>query len=330
MAGILDSFTSMISSDLAGRAGRAIDIDPSLVTRGFSAIAPVVLGGLTKATATPSGAASIFKGLPQDTGGDWLSSITDLLGGDAARRQASQTESIFGAGANAIGATLSEKFGFNVRPLLSLAIPMVLGIVSKTVKSQNLNAQGLADQLRTENDVFMKDPANKETAGLVFSALAASDKANALRQMFDEGEWLKVRNGPLTALYHVATASPSGPVGLTKEFSAAADAISEAAKTASATSLIGAAFGEGLAQDRLMQLAKERPEPRTLLAGLHECVAIVASKSPADAQSYRDVILDAARRAAEATKEGGFLGIGGTRVSETEQRALDDIRSALT
>ena len=31
MAGILDSFTSMISSDLAGRAGRAIDVDPSLV-----------------------------------------------------------------------------------------------------------------------------------------------------------------------------------------------------------------------------------------------------------------------------------------------------------
>jgi hypothetical protein len=206
---------------------------------------------------------------------------------------------------------------------------MVLGVVSKAVKSQNLNAQGLADQLRTENDGFMKDPANKETAGLVYTALAASDKANALRRMFDEGEWLKVRNGPLTALYHVATSSPSGPVGLTKEFSAAADAISEATKAAPATSLIGAAFGEGLAQDQLLRLAKERPEAKTVLAGLHESVAIVASKSPADAQAYRDVILDAAQRAAEATKEGGFLGLGGTRVSETEQRALDDIRTAL-
>jgi Bacterial protein of unknown function (DUF937) len=330
MAGILDSFTSMVGPDFASRAGRAIGADSSLVTRGISALGPVVLSGLTKATATPDGAASIFKGLPQDSGGDWLSGITDLLGGDAARRQASQTESIFGSGANAIGATLSDKFGFNVRPLLNLAIPMVLGVVSKMVKSQNLNPQGLADQLRTENDAFMKDPANKETAGLVYSALAASDKANALRQMFDEGEWLKVRNGPLTALYHIATASPSGPVGLTKEFSAAADVISEAAKTAPPTSLIGAAFGEGLAQDRLLELAKERPEARTVLAGLHECVAIVASKSPADAQAYRDVILNAAQRAAEATKEGGFLGIGGTKVSETEQRALDDIRSALT
>ena len=41
-------------------------------------------------------------------------------------------------------------------------------------------------------------------------------------------------------------------------------------------------------------------------------------------------VLTAARRAAEATKEGGFFGIGGTRVSEAEQRALDEIKSALS
>jgi hypothetical protein len=176
----------------------------------------------------------------------------------------------------------------------------------------------------------MKDPANKETAGLVFSALAASDKANALREMFDEAEWLKVRNGPLTALYHVATSSPSGPVGLAKEFTAAADAVAQATKTAPATSLIGTAFGTGLAQDQLMQLAKEHPEGKTLLDGLHESIGIVARKSPADAEAYRAIVLTAATRAAEASKEGGFLGIGGTKVSEAEQRALDDIKTALT
>jgi hypothetical protein len=76
--------------------------------------------------------------------------------------------------------------------------------------------------------------------------------------MFDESDWLKVRSGPLTALYHVATASVSGPVGLVKEFTAATDAVSQATQSAGPESLFGAAFGDGLAQEQLTQLAKER------------------------------------------------------------------------
>jgi len=37
-----------------------------------------------------------------------------------------------------------------------------------------------------------------------------------------------------------------------------------------------------------------------------------------------------ARAAAEASKEGGFLGIGGTLVSKEEQSALDAIEAALS
>jgi len=331
MAGILDMLSSTFDSDFASRTARAAGVEPSLVTKGIGAIGPVVLGALAQRTATPEGAQAIFKALPQSSGEGWLSGITDLLsGGGAAGRQAVGGGSIFGAGTNAIAATISEKLGFNVRPLLNIAAPLVLGLLAKAVKSQNLNASGLAAAVRGESDAFLKNPQNKEAASLVHSALAASDKANALREMFDESEWLKVRSGPLQALYHVATAAMSGPVGLVKEFTAATDAVSEATQTAGPESLVGAAFGDGLAQDQLTQLAKDRPESRVVLDGLHESIALIARKSPADAQAYRDVVLNAAQRAAEATKEGGFLGFGGTKVSEAEQRALNDIRNALS
>ena len=328
MAGILDGFTSMLSPELVSKASSAFGIDSSHVTRGLGVVGPVLLGGLAKSASTPSGALSLFNALPQDTGSNWLSGI---LGGSAAHThaQATQADSIFGAGTNAVGGWLGDKLGFNVRPLLGMAVPLLLGVISKQVKSQGLNATGAADWVRDEHDTFMRNPANKETAGLVFSALAASDKANALRQMFDEAEWAKVRGAPLAALYHVAAASEAGPGALAKEFSAASDAVAEATQTAPAISLIGTAFGSGLLQERWAQLAKDRPNSTALLRDLHESVTIVARKSPTDAQAYRDVVLGAARRAAEATKEGGFLGIGGTRVSEAEQRALDDIRTAL-
>ena len=41
------------------------------------------------------------------------------------------------------------------------------------------------------------------------------------------------------------------------------------------------------------------------------------------------MILSTAQATAEASKEGGFLGIGGQQVSAEEQAVLDQIKSAL-
>jgi hypothetical protein len=42
------------------------------------------------------------------------------------------------------------------------------------------------------------------------------------------------------------------------------------------------------------------------------------------------MILSVAQAAAEASKEGGFLGIGGTLVSSDEQAALDRLRTVVS
>jgi hypothetical protein len=55
----------------------------------------------------------------------------------------------------------------------------------------------------------------------------------------------------------------------------------------------------------------------------------VAAKSPEDADAFSSWLLECAQRAAEAAKEGGFLGWHAVRVSEGEQRMLDELRSAL-
>jgi uncharacterized protein DUF937 len=47
------------------------------------------------------------------------------------------------------------------------------------------------------------------------------------------------------------------------------------------------------------------------------------------AAAYGRLLVDAATHVAEASKEGGFLGIGGTRVSAQEQQAIDEIRAAV-
>ena len=48
-----------------------------------------------------------------------------------------------------------------------------------------------------------------------------------------------------------------------------------------------------------------------------------------EADSYKAWVLDIADDIANAAKEGGFLGFGGTRVSEGEQQILAELRTAL-
>ena len=51
--------------------------------------------------------------------------------------------------------------------------------------------------------------------------------------------------------------------------------------------------------------------------------------TPAEADAYKTFVMTVAQAVATAHKEGGFLGIGGTRVSEAEEQVLDEISLAL-
>ena len=57
--------------------------------------------------------------------------------------------------------------------------------------------------------------------------------------------------------------------------------------------------------------------------------ALVDAKGGADADGFKRWLAGLGERVAQAATEGGFLGIGGTRVSDKEESTLADIRTAL-
>ena len=78
------------------------------------------------------------------------------------------------------------------------------------------------------------------------------------------------------------------------------------------------------------ELPRDQGAARTaLLDGCKQAAAAVAQKSPAEAEEYKRWLVSLAQKTAEAAKEGGFLGIGGTRVSEAESTAVTELASAL-
>jgi hypothetical protein len=63
---------------------------------------------------------------------------------------------------------------------------------------------------------------------------------------------------------------------------------------------------------------------------VREAVTLVKEKGTAeDGEAYRAFIVRVAQTAAEAHKEGGFVGIGGKQVSDEERAALDELETVL-
>ena len=63
---------------------------------------------------------------------------------------------------------------------------------------------------------------------------------------------------------------------------------------------------------------------------LREAVGILEAKAtPEERDAYKRFVVTLAEAVANAHKEGGFMGVGGTQVSEDEQKALDEIAATL-
>jgi hypothetical protein len=331
MSSILDSLASSFGPDVVSSLGKALGADPAAITRGLGAAGPLALAGMTKMVGTPSGADALMKMLPQAGGESMLGGLGSMLSGLMGGGSASSlggVSSMLGPGTNAIGASLSRAVGFNVMPLIGMVVPAALAAVSKMAKAQNLDAASLASMLKTEQTKFVDNPANKETAALVSSAMQAGDRATAKIASFD-GDWSKVVSGPAAAMFAVATSDLSGPLGTIKEVQAASKAMHEAASKAAPDSVLAAALGGGLTHDIASQVKVLAPTKDKMIDLIKAGVAAVAAKSPTEVQAYKNTILAVAQAAAEASKDGGFLGIGGTLVSKEEQVALDTIKAAL-
>ena len=329
MPTILDSLASNFSPDVIGDIGKALGADTSAVSKGIGVIGPVLLSGMTRQATQPGGAESLMKLLPEGSGllGNLGGLLSGLTGGKTGS-EGSPMSALLGPGTNAIGASLSRTLGFNVTPLLAMAAPALLGMVSKAVKSDKLDASGLASMLGHERDAFTGNPANKDTVALVTSAISTGDKAAATIASYGES-WKHVSAGPAAALFMVSSSDLSGPIGTVKEAQAAGKAMLDAASKAEPTSVLASAFGAGLTMDMASQVKLLAPSKDKLIEIVKAGAAAVAAKSPAELQAYKNTVLSVAQASAEASKEGGFLGIGGTLVSKEEQAAIDAIKAAL-
>ena len=153
------------------------------------------------------------------------------------------------------------------------------------------------------------------------------------RADYTDEEWEALSRSPLVAGFAISLADPGGPIELTKESMAAMRSLATPPSDEElliAVSQYAQAHAKEHANLRKELGLKAATAKQQLTDELTSVNAILDAKAtPEEAAAFRQWIVEASQKAADAAKEGGFLGIGATRVSEGELAELSEIRQIL-
>jgi hypothetical protein len=152
---------------------------------------------------------------------------------------------------------------------------------------------------------------------------------------FPEDEWTRIVRAPFLAGLAISLADPGGPIEAAKESMAT---IKSATNPPSREQLLAEVALElqSMTQQRHNPLKGYKPNKaespgKQVLEELVSVRAMVAARAtPEETAAFGQWLLATAQAAADAAKEGGFMGFHAKQVSEGEQAMLDQVRNALT
>jgi OOP family OmpA-OmpF porin len=162
MSSILDMVRDAVTPELVSRMSGIVGESPAATQKAFGAAVPAILAGTAERAATPDGAEWL---LGMITGGDYSGSTLDgpgsLLGGrgasDLMQGGSRILSGLFGGRADRLAGALASFAGLrrgSASSLLSLAAPVVMGVLGKQVASRGLDSTGLASLLGGQRSAF--------------------------------------------------------------------------------------------------------------------------------------------------------------------------------
>ena len=161
----------------------------------------------------------------------------------------------------------------------------------------------------------------------------------ANKSAFAPDEWKTLLESVMAAGLAVTAAEPSGLWGLLKESFASGTLLAKAKMDTGSNPLIKAVVddfatseGRATSRDGLKEKLGGR-KPAEVKTACIEILAkvdgILSAKAPGDADAFKNWLRQISQSVAEASTEGGFLGIGGVPVSDAEKATVSEISRTL-
>jgi hypothetical protein len=160
---LLSGLSGLLTPELIGKAASMLGDSEPAVSKGMSAVFPVLLGSLANRASEPAFASTLFN-LVRDPANDGslLGNVAGLLSPGAASSPMTALggkllSGLFGNNLGSLGGSLAGYSG--VKPssassMLSVAAPLVLAMLGKAVKSGNLNVGSLVSLLTGQKSAY--------------------------------------------------------------------------------------------------------------------------------------------------------------------------------
>ena len=140
---------------------------------------------------------------------------------------------------------------------------------------------------------------------------------------YSETEWAAISAAPVAAGLLITLADESNRAGVSKEAIAVGKAVSDSAQgdAPEIIKVLAESVKSG-GRPTLPDVPDGAGQQDALIDVIKAAITAVEAKSPGEAESYKAWLASVALRTAAAAKEGGFLGLGGSLVSNKEELAL--------
>lgn len=161
---LLDSLKEHLDPKTIGNLAGKLGIDPAKAESAVATALPTILGALAKNSSQPDGADKLDKALAKDHDGSVLAQL-QAAGPQLLESGQKILGHVFGGKKQAAVDGVAQKSGLpidEIAKLLGTVAPIVLGVIGKKKKEENLDASGVASALAAD-----QDKAKAESGGIL-------------------------------------------------------------------------------------------------------------------------------------------------------------------
>ena len=311
---LVDLVKDQLTGQIKGHVSKMLGNESGKADAALGAAVPGLLKGLAQSASTPSGADSLLKAVnSQDDG--LLDNLGSMLGSDKAGSVLDSGNKTLGSlfgdkGVGALTGAVSGVSGLSkggAKSIMGMAAPMVMGVIKRKVMTGGLNASGLANMLKDQDQNITK-------------AMPAG-----LNDQLSSQGFLSSITGGAAAAAGKATAGASAAAGkATAAASSATKATGKAANNAkaSATSSASNFGGSGGNNDGGTPFWKKILPIAGVLALIWIGINLFGGKKDADVAEPVKAVAETGEAAVEGVAATGDAAVEGV-VAETEEVAAD-------
>ncbi|OPL17549.1 MAG: hypothetical protein AVO38_00785 [delta proteobacterium ML8_D] len=155
MSSMIESIMGMLSGDALNKVSQQIGVPESKAKEALPDVLAVLTGALAKNSSQEQGARELSNALAKDHDGSLLNNLSDYISNYKQASGDGILGHVLGNNRTTVEKSLSQKTGLDmgsIGNLLTMAAPLLMGMLGKTQKTEGLDIGGLTNLLGQESN----------------------------------------------------------------------------------------------------------------------------------------------------------------------------------